>query len=183
MSMLNFGDEAKFQDLDSDLILQVKVTFTHNCIVSFFFSLEHFFPLFLSVLLSPYLPMLFCFPADSERSLHDCAEWPCSGLYIWGCHVRFGGAAKPGDAFKSQQFSLPWTKAYSFCGLAGLPSERVGDFTQLPQGLHLTCKCSVWIFPVRHILKSWSAAVILIPSHTSLDWKITPWELSKPPSS
>lgn len=91
---------------------------------------------------SPPLPRVPLFPTDPEWSLHDSAKRPCSGLYIWGCHVRFSGAAKLGDAFKSQQLPLPRAKAYSFCGLAGLPSERVGNFTQLPQGLHLTCECT-----------------------------------------
>lgn len=88
----------------------------------------------------PPPPFISLSPADPEWSLHDCAERPCSGLYIWGWHVRFSGAAKPGDAFKSQQLPLPWAKAYSFCGLIGLPAKRVGNFAQLPQGLHFTCE-------------------------------------------
>lgn len=87
----------------------------------------------------PFVPL---FPADPEWSFHDSAERPCGGLYIWGCHVRFGGAAKLGDAFKSQQLPLPRAKANCFCGLAGLPAKRVGNFTQLPQGLHITCECT-----------------------------------------
>ena len=93
-------------------------------------------------LLSPPSPFVPLFPADPERSLHDSAERPCGGLYIWGCHVRFSGAAKLGDAFKSQQLPLPRAKANCFCGLAGLPAKRVGNFTQLPQGLHITCECT-----------------------------------------
>ncbi len=95
---------------------------------------------FLSALLP--LPCIPLFPADPERSLYDSAERPCGGLYIWRCHVRFSGAAKLGDAFKSQQLSLSRAQADSLCGFAGLPAERVGNFTQLPQSLHITCECT-----------------------------------------
>lgn len=110
------------------------------CVCLFLTSLSALFLIHLSLCSSLPLPRVP--PADPQRSLHDSAERPCGGLYIWGCHVRFSGAAKLGDAFKSQQLPLPRAKAYSVCGLAGLPAERVGDFTQLPQGLHLTCECT-----------------------------------------
>lgn len=79
--------------------------------------------------------------ADSQRSLHDGAERPCGGLYIWGCHVRFGGAAKLGDAFKSQQLPLSRAETYRVCGFAGLPAAGVGNLAQLPQGLHTAREC------------------------------------------
>ena len=75
--------------------------------------------------------------ADPERGVDDGPEWSCSGLYIWRCHVRFGGAAKPGDASESQQLSLSRAQAHRVCGLTGLPAQGVGDLTQLPQGLHI----------------------------------------------
>lgn len=52
-------------------------------------------------------PLLFLLSADAERGVHDGTERTCSGLYIWRCHVRFSGAAKLGDAFKSKQ--LPFS--------------------------------------------------------------------------
>lgn len=120
---------------------------------------------FLSAL--PPLPCIPVFPADPERSFHDSAERPCGGLYIWGCHVRFSGAAKLGDAFKSQQLPLPRAKAYRFCGLAGLPAERVGNFTQLPQGLHITCECTSPPPPETHLNHNLCSANKALTFHIS----------------
>lgn len=185
-------------------INQFSVNSTHFCSVILCLSLcvsssllcLHSSSSLFSLLFCP-LPASLC-SADPEWSLHDSTERPCSGLYIWGCHVRFSGAAKLGDAFKSQQLPLPWAKAYSVCGLAGLPAERVGDFTQLPQGLHLTCEytsslpwethlnqnlCSTneaLTFWVTCTLKSWEGLSVWF-DHTLLNWMITPWERRRPP--
>ena len=174
-----------------------------NLAFYFFFTLKCCQPgLFLSFLLSflslsPPFSRAPLFPADPEWSLHDSAERPCSGLYIWGCHVRISGAAKLGDAFKSQQLPLPRAQAYSLCGLAGLPSKRVGNFTQLPQSLHLTCEClssPVVEKKIRKKIKSHlanEAMTFWVPGMlkrfwfdpTLFNWMITPWELSEPPLS
>lgn len=77
---------------------------------------------------------------DTQRGLHDGFKWTCSSLYIWRCHISFSGASKLGDAFESKQLPLPRAKAHRVCGLIRLSEKRVGNPSQLPQSLHLTCE-------------------------------------------
>ena len=108
-----------------------------------------FYCVFLSLsLLSPCVSLCLSLAADPERGVDDGPERSCSGLYIWRCHVRFGGAAKPGDASESQQLSLSRAQAHRVCGLTGLPAQGVGDLTQLPKGLHIARE-----FTSGHILR------------------------------